>query len=522
MRNSLYRFKARHYADRSTSKVISPEAIRARDDLDFFTEWISGLPAANIYHTEWSTLWATGNSNSLLNKIAGANYSILAPRSSAKSTRIAYAVAWAIGHNPGIPILYISYKQAIALSRSRLIKRIIEQPKYQEVFPHIRPNKNKWNDTEWEIDKGFAGVSTLDYDYTLYAVGIAGGIVSKRSWLIVVDDPIKNRTSVLNPEVREKIRNNWRTAALNTLLGEGRIWSIGTRFHKDDIHVTDLTEDKGIIQIEQPAIVTDDKGNRFSYWEEFHPLHSRILEYPDGTQETIKGLLEKEEEDPTTFAFQMQNKIVSEYDVTIDENWIQWSENLPALDDFDDYAFGLDLAARERERLDFTAMVLVGKIGQDLWVLDGERGRWPGNLDKIDKLLEMCVDWQLVNGMRDPITERMRFQDRDDRYTIVHAEDQNYQASLQSDWLTTVRDEHKIYNVRCVPAIAKGDKAQRLKATTGAFQKKRIFFNSYRRKTLQILQDELVNFGSTSHDDFADAFAYGISGIARRGALTVE
>lgn len=522
-RNNLYRFKARHYAERSKTQVISPEAIRARDDIDFFTEWISGLPAANDYHLQWSKIWATNNSNALLNKIAGANYNILAPRGSGKSARVAYAVAWAIGHNPGMPILYISYKQAIALSRSRLIKRIIEHHKYQEVFPHIRPNKNKWNDTEWEIDKAFAGVSNLDYDYTLYAVGIGGGIVSKRSWLIVVDDPIKNRTSVLNPEVREKIRNNWRTAALNTLLGEGRIWSIGTRFHKDDIHVTDLMPDKGIIQIEQPAIITDDDGTERSYWEEFHPYETRIISYADGSEEEVKGLVDKREEDPTTFAFQMQNTIVTEYDVTIDENWIQWSDNLPDLDSFDSFAFGMDLAAREREKFDFTAMTLVGKVGNDVWVLDGERGRWPGNLDKINKVLDMCLDWQLVTGVRDPINEKMTYREREDRYVVVYAEDQNYQASLQSDWVTTVREEHKIYNLRCLAAKAKGDKAQRIKATTGLFQKKRIFFNSYRKQSLKILIEELVNFGSTSHDDFADSFAYGISGIMKRGtALTVE
>jgi phage terminase large subunit-like protein len=54
------------------------------------------------------------------------------------------------------------------------------------------------------------------------------------------------------------------------------------------------------------------------------------------------------------------------------------------------------------------------------------------------------------------------------------------------------------------------------------FQKKRIFFNSFRKKQLSVLIEELTNFGSTSHDDFADSFAYGISGIMKRGALTAE
>lgn len=503
-----------------TPTVACKEAIRARDDLNFFIEWVGGFSVANPYHNLWSTVWATGNSNSLLNKIAGPNYNILAPRGSAKSTRVAFAVAWAIGHNPGIPILYISYKQSIALSRSRLIKRIIENPKYREVFPHIRPNKNKWNDTEWEIDKQYAGISNLEYDYTLYAVGISGGIVSKRSWLIVIDDAIKNRTSILNPDVRDKIRNNWRTAALPTLLGEGRIWGINTRFHKNDIHVTDLCPDKGIIQIEQPAIIANDDGFEESYWEEFYPFRTRLIEYADGSVEEVKGLYEKREEDPVTFAFQMQNTIVSDYDVDISEDWIQWSEDLPDIELFDEFAFGLDLAARERERLDFTALTLIGKIGDALWVLDGDRGRWAGNLDKIERILTMCVDWQLLRGVRDPETEQMIYQEIEDRYVLVHAEDINYQASLQADWVSTVQNELNIYTIRCLGAPAKGDKAQRLKATTGKFQKKKIYFNTYRKRRLSILVDELVNFGSTSYDDFLDSFVYGISGIMKRGSLT--
>jgi phage terminase large subunit-like protein len=519
-RNNFYRFKARHYATRAQDIAPSPEAIRARTDLNFFTEYISGLPVGNQYHENWAKVWATGNSNDLLNNIAGPNVNVLAPRSSAKSTRLGYAVAWAIGHNPGLPILYISYAKPIAVSRSRLIKRILTHPRYCEVFPHIKPNKDKWSDTEWEIDKKEAGISNLEYDYTLLAVGISGAIVSKRAGLIVVDDPIKNRSSILNPEVREKIRNNWRTAVLPTLLPGSRIWGIGTRFHKDDIHVTDLCPEKGVEILEQGAIIIDDHGVERSYWESFAPYHDRFIEHQDGSQEVIRGLFEKREEDPVTFAFQMQNTIVSEYDVAIEESWIQWTEDIPNVDEFDQFAFGLDLAAREREQFDFTACVLLGKKGNKLYVLDGGRGRWPGNLDKINMILTMAYDWQLVRGIRDPETNDLIFKEQETVYVPIHAEDVNYQASLQSDWNTVVRDQYQIYNLRCIGAKAKGDKATRLKATTGTFQRKEIFFNTWRKKSLMPLVVELINFGSSTHDDYADAFAYGVNGIQKRSPLT--
>jgi len=197
-----HQFKARHYAQSSDDVFVGEDALKARDDFPAFMAFIGGHEIAHVHMEEWVDHWVTGRSNHVLNKVAGPNISILSPRGAAKSTVISYFVAWIIGHNPAIPIIYLSYKSDIALSRSRIIKRILQTPKYQEVFPHIRPNKKKFNDGEWEIDKQFAGVSNLEQDYTLYAVGIDGGIVSKRSWLIIVDDPIKSRESIESPDIK--------------------------------------------------------------------------------------------------------------------------------------------------------------------------------------------------------------------------------------------------------------------------------------------------------------------------------
>jgi phage terminase large subunit-like protein len=516
-RNNYYRFKARHLSGKRESLVETAEILRAREDLNAFTQYVSGFGIGCKFHETWAQKWATGQSNDLLNKIAGPPVSVLAPRSSAKSTRVGYAIAWAIGHNPGIPILYLSYKEGIALSRSRLIKRIITNPRYREVFPHIRPNKNKWNDREWEIDKPFAGVSDLEYDHTLYATGIDGGIVSKRSWLIVVDDPIKNKASISNPDVRQKIRENWRSAALPTLLAQGRIWSIGTRFHRDDIHVTDLNATRHFEVLEQSAIQVDDAGNESSYWEEMAPFHSRELLFSDGTVQVIEGLYEKRENDSVTFAFQYENKVVSEYDVAIAEDWIKWTEDIPDPELIEEYAFGVDLAARERESTDFTAICLLGRSGDNIYVLDGQRGRWAGNLDKIEAILEMAWDWRLVYGTRDPENDTILYRERADIWCNIFAEEINYQVSLAADWNSVVQDKYQIYTLMMKPVKAKGDKSVRLKGTTGLFQTNRLFWNKWKKKALTPFVQELLDFGAASHDDCADAFAYGANGI-RTGA----
>lgn len=518
----VHQFKARHYAEKSEGLFVSEEAIKARDDFDAFIEYVGGHKVDHCHMTEWTRLWATGRNNNLLNKIAGPNISILAPRGSAKSTRIAYLVAWVIGHNPAIPIIYISYKADIALSRSRIIKRIIENPRYQEVFPHIRPNKKKWNDTEWEIDKQFAGVSNLEQDYTIYAVGIDGGIVSKRSWLIVVDDPIKSRESIENPEVREKISNNWRDAAKPTLVPGGRMLSIGTRFNASDIHATDFNESNGWQVVEQQAIMTDEDGTERSYWESRFPYRSKTI---NDFGDEVEGLYEMREKDPTSFSFQYQNVVVHTSDISINPDWIVYTPTIPK----DPYrlGIGLDLSGKSQERRDFTAIVL-GSLSRTknpsgsrvrfkdrLTILEAIRGRWPGNLDKIDKILELCVEWGIIEETGD---EKNPYRPNENMGLTVYAEAVQYQVSFQYDWKRIIETKYQLWNLKCKAVTVKGDKDLRLKSVTGVFQDGLIEFNQYR--DMSRLVTELTQHGATDHDDLSDAFVHLVRGMIKYQPLS--
>ncbi|WP_017302595.1 hypothetical protein [Nodosilinea nodulosa] len=516
----VHNFKARHYAERSKGLFTSQEALDAREDLDKFIEYVSGHKVAHCHMKRWSEAWATGRDNVLLKKIAGPNESILAPRGSAKSTRVAYFLAWTIGHNPAIPIIYLSYKSDIACSRSRVIQRIIESPKYQEVFPWIRPNKKRWNQSEWEIDKAFAGVSNLEQDYTLYAVGIDGGIVSKRSWLIVVDDPIKNRESIENPDIREKISNNWRDAAKPTLVPGGRMLSIGTRFRPDDIHATDFNKENGWNIIEQQAIITDEDGQESSYWEERFPYRSQIVnEFGD----EIEGLYEMREKDPVSFSFQYQNVVVHLSNIAINPDWIVYTSVIPK-DPFK-YGLGLDLSGAARERNDFTAMVLGSlertmeerrrKVRDRLTILEAVRGRWPGNLDKIDKILELCVEWGIIF---ETDSEEYPYQPNENKGLTVFAEAVQYQVSFQYDWKRIIEGKYKLWNLSCKGVKVKGDKDLRLKSVTGVFQDGLIKFNEYR--DMSRLVTELTNHGATDNDDLEDAFVHLVRGMVKYRPIT--
>jgi hypothetical protein len=89
-----------------------------------------------------------------------------------------------------LQILYLSYTVDIARSKSATIKRIIESKKYQEVFPTVKLLKNVTSNEYWSIDHKFAGIDTTgEEQFTLCAAGLKGSVTSKRSQLVIIDDP---------------------------------------------------------------------------------------------------------------------------------------------------------------------------------------------------------------------------------------------------------------------------------------------------------------------------------------------
>ncbi|WP_156818205.1 hypothetical protein [Mastigocladopsis repens] len=181
--------------------------LRSRLDVGLLGEYVANKKPAP-HHLEWFPHLRTGKSSECLNLYAGDNTDLLAPRGSAKSTWAAIIAADIIGHNPGVQMLYLSHSRVIALRQSRIVKRIIESPKYREIFPHVRPGK-RWADTDWEIDKHWAGVNTLDSDATFSAAGITGSIVGMRAHIIFGDDLIKSSAAIANEAIREKMEYNF-------------------------------------------------------------------------------------------------------------------------------------------------------------------------------------------------------------------------------------------------------------------------------------------------------------------------
>lgn len=404
------------------------------------------------------------------------------------STWAAITAADIIGHNPHVQLLYLSNSRFIALRQSRLVKRIIESPRYREVFPKIRPGY-RWADTDWEIDKEWAGVSTLDADATFTAAGITGSIVGQRTHVIFCDDLIKSSAAIAKENIREKMVYNFFEVVEPTLIPGGRIIDLGTLFRRDDIH-KDFRE-AGWKIIQTSAIEKNAEGAEQTYWSRYK-------------LELLQSLRERK---PVIFTYQFQNEYPPEdEDVIIKPEWIKYSP-LPDGIKFTKIAVGLDLAASEAELTnnDSTVFVVAGvektPTGNKFWLLDTRRGRWVGNEDKLRILHELYLDWYKYTS----------------DFNFV-PETNAYQRSLLGDYKTIFVQRWGITDVKVKHTSSKGDKAERLNGISGVFSNDLVRLNqavNWHNVTSQLTGAEI------EEDDDADATEKALNFLQRRKSSEV-
>lgn len=479
------------------------EALKsARDDFGFFCEYVADKPPA-AHHQEWHKHFVTDQDSSCLLRIAGPNIDLLAPRGSAKSTILGLFTAWAIGiHTQAkkpLQILYLSYTVDIARSKSATIKRIIESKRYQEVFPAVRLLKNVTSNEYWSIDHKFAGIDvTGEEQFTLCAAGLKGSVTSKRSQLIIIDDAIKSAADIANPDIRKMMQENWNAVIAPTMFEGGRAICLGTRFRHDDIHATTFNEQNNWTQIVLSALHNDPKtGEEISYWPEMW---------------SVDYLREKRRQAPIAFSFQYMNQIVRQNELSLAPELLIKAE---ISTEFDVLGVGVDLSAGTKEKNDYTVMVLGGRIGDQIHIIDYRRLRVMGNLEKLDALKELLNDWSVL-GRDDNGNYFPTYSTCD-----IWSEAVQYQASLEADFKRICLNNESLYNLNWHAVKGfRADKLARFRGIMGMFEDRKIIFNRFRNFTTMF--DELTNFGVSSHDDCVDALVWLVTGLARKGQLHLD
>lgn len=179
--------------------------------------------------------------------------------------------AWHLGHYPDHEIIACSYNVSLAMSFSRKVKEVFNDPAYQSVF-QTRLHPDFQANEEWGILGTRGGY---------VAAGVGGGITGKGAHVLLIDDPIKNAEEADSAETREKLWDWYGSTAYTRLAPGGGVLVIQTWWHDDDL--------AGKLQ---QAMVNDDEADQFEIVK--YPAIAEADEWLDPATEEIVRIAHSE------------------------------------------------------------------------------------------------------------------------------------------------------------------------------------------------------------------------------------
>ena len=189
---------------------------------------------------------------------------LMPPRSGKSELGSRSFPAWHLGRHPDHEIIACSYNVGLAMSFSRKVKEVLEDPSYHAVFD-TRLNPNFQGAEEWGVDGHRGGY---------VAAGVGGGITGKGAHILTIDDPIKNAEEADSADNREKLKEWYDSTAYTRLAPGGGVLIVQTWWHDDDL--------AGRLQV---AMAADPEADQFTVVK--YPAIAETDEYLDHATDLI-------------------------------------------------------------------------------------------------------------------------------------------------------------------------------------------------------------------------------------------
>lgn len=184
---------------------------------------------------------------------------VMVPPQTGKSTLAAvWTPFWWLARNPEHPLVVASYGNALAVSRGKQIRRLVQRQGWRY---NMEVEWGSGTVADWKITTG-GGVRS---------VGSGSGLTGFPASFAVLDDPVKSRAEAESRTMREHVWDWYSAEFLSRLAPDAPMLIIGTPWHADDLQQRVLKQDgraeEGgawrVVRLPALADVNDPLGREF-------------------------------------------------------------------------------------------------------------------------------------------------------------------------------------------------------------------------------------------------------------------
>ncbi len=223
--------------------------------------------------------------------------------------------AFAEGYDPDLKIAACSYASDLSEQFSRSVQRIIESPKYQDIFPDTYlASSRKAKDDPTTYIKNLDFFELVGHSGFYKAVGVGGPLTGTPVDIAIIDDPVKDATEAYSPVYRERVWNWYNTVLTTRLHNNSKQLFIMTRWHEDDLAGRILkTEPDEWTVLSIPAICEKENDGGLSH------RHVGDALWPD--RHSLAKLEKQKNRSPREFSALYQQRPVIEGGNIVKRDW---------------------------------------------------------------------------------------------------------------------------------------------------------------------------------------------------------
>ena len=300
--------------------------------------------------------------------------------------------AYLLGQNPDRKIVVSSYNSTLASRFNRDIQRVIDNELYHDVFPKTTLNSSNVVTVATNSLRNSEIFEIVGYKGFLKTVGRGGALTGTPVDIGIIDDPIKDRAEAMSVTIREGLWS-WYQDVFETRLHNGsQQILIQTRWHEEDLAGKLLKRDKDweIVIFEAIKETENDYDPR------------AIGEPLWGEKHSLERLLKVKQTSPLTF-----NSLYQQSPKPIDDQGTLWTRaqvNAARIKNAPEnmrVVVAIDPATTANTNSDETGIIVVGKSGENIYILDDLSGRYtPEQWAKVahQALLNYKADYYVAEG----------------------------------------------------------------------------------------------------------------------------